>query len=59
MTHNRVYCSAKSVSEAISELRVCSGKQFDPYIVREFINLIKFGEIDDALSIEEPRLYAL
>lgn len=40
MTEDRPYRKALSREEAIGELRRCSGKQFDPDIVRVFINEI-------------------
>lgn len=40
MTHSRVYKSAISINEAIEELVRCSGTQFDPYLVKLFINNI-------------------
>ncbi|MDD7793053.1 HD domain-containing phosphohydrolase [Clostridium sp. 'White wine YQ'] len=45
MTHQRVYKEALSVEFAIEELKRCSGKQFDPYIVQEFIDLINEKKI--------------
>ncbi|MBL4932300.1 HD domain-containing phosphohydrolase [Clostridium paridis] len=45
MTHQRVYKEALSVEFAIEELRRCSGTQFDPYIVQEFIDLINENKI--------------
>lgn len=33
MTTNRIYKGRKSLEEAIEELRLCSGKQFDPAVV--------------------------
>jgi diguanylate cyclase (GGDEF)-like protein/PAS domain S-box-containing protein/putative nucleotidyltransferase with HDIG domain len=38
MTSERPYKAAMSKTEAIEELKRCSGKQFDPYIVDIFIN---------------------
>lgn len=37
MTHDRVYQKGKSQSDAFAELRRCSGTQFDPYWVEQFI----------------------
>ncbi|MDD3344133.1 MAG: HD domain-containing protein [Sulfurospirillaceae bacterium] len=33
MTTNRIYKARKNIQQAIDELRRCSGKQFDPYLV--------------------------
>lgn len=40
MTSDRPYHKKKSIAEAIEELRRCSGTQFDPNIVEEFIAVI-------------------
>ena len=37
MTSNRSYRGARSVEEAVAELRKCSGMQFDPVLVDAFI----------------------
>jgi len=41
MTSNRPYQKRKSYFEAINELQRCSGTQFDPELVKEFIAIIK------------------
>jgi diguanylate cyclase (GGDEF)-like protein/PAS domain S-box-containing protein/putative nucleotidyltransferase with HDIG domain len=41
MTHDRVYSGAMSAESALKELRECSGSQFDPFIVDEFIRLLE------------------
>jgi HD-GYP domain-containing protein (c-di-GMP phosphodiesterase class II) len=41
MTEDRVYRKALSTGEAIKEIELNSGKQFDPNIAQLFINLIK------------------
>ena len=41
MTHKRIYNDAMSTDSALKELRVCSGSQFDPLIVDEFIRLLE------------------
>jgi response regulator RpfG family c-di-GMP phosphodiesterase len=33
-----------SIDNAIEELKGCSGSQFDPFIVDEFIRLLKEGQ---------------
>lgn len=45
MTHKRVYKEASNMDYAIEELKRCSGTQFDPYMVNEFINLLQEGRI--------------
>jgi HD-GYP domain-containing protein (c-di-GMP phosphodiesterase class II) len=41
MTSERPYKEAKTRKEAITELKKCSGKQFDPEITEVFIKLIE------------------
>lgn len=41
MTSNRPYSKRKTHEEAIEELNKCSGTQFDPAIVKEFIEVIR------------------
>ncbi|MFZ5646980.1 MAG: PAS domain S-box protein [Bacillota bacterium] len=41
MTSDRPYRKAKSYPEAISELRRCSGTQFDPHLVAVFLEVVK------------------
>ena len=41
MTTNRVYKNALSKDEAIRELKKNSGKQFDPNIVKVFIECLE------------------
>ena len=41
MTNDRSYRPAMSVSSAMAELKRCAGSQFDPYIVSEFLNMLK------------------
>lgn len=41
MTNKRVYKEAATMEYAIEELMRCSGTQFDPFIVEEFIHILK------------------
>ncbi|WP_160683518.1 HD domain-containing phosphohydrolase [Clostridium sp. C2-6-12] len=41
MTSNSVYKKALSKNDAIIELKRCSGKQFDPHIVKVFVEYLK------------------
>jgi HD-GYP domain-containing protein (c-di-GMP phosphodiesterase class II) len=41
MTHTRPYKEAKTKTKAIEEIKKCSGKQFDPYLVDKFLEIIK------------------
>ena len=40
MTNDRPYHKGVSVEEAIKEIRKCAGKQFDPYLVDKFIEIV-------------------
>ena len=40
MTSNRIYRKAILVSEAVDELKRCSGTQFDPHLVDVFVNQV-------------------
>ena len=41
MTNNRSYRYAMSPSDAMEELKRCAGSQFDPFIVSEFLQMLK------------------
>jgi diguanylate cyclase (GGDEF)-like protein len=41
MTHKRVYKEAFNKEYVIEELKRCSGTQFDPFLVKEFISLLE------------------
>lgn len=41
MTHKREYKDAMTIDYAMEELKRCSGSQFDPFIVDEFIKLLE------------------
>ena len=41
MINDRAYRAAMSPAEAIAELRRCAGTQFDPFIVSEFLNMLR------------------
>lgn len=46
LTANRPYRKARNTTEAVSELKKCSGTQFDPKLVEVFIKMLKkAGEI--------------
>jgi len=40
MTHDRPYSKAMTVEEAVEELKLCAGSQFDPNLIEEFIKII-------------------
>jgi putative two-component system response regulator len=63
ITHNRVHQKAMSVPEAIAEIKLYSGRQFDPTVVGAFVNLYERGEtfyISDgnasSITIQSPPL---
>ena len=39
MTHDRPYRSPSSIEEALAEISRCSGSQFDPRVVKAFLQL--------------------
>ena len=41
MTNNRSYRNAMSASDAMEELKRCAGSQFDPFIVSEFLQMLR------------------
>lgn len=45
MTHRRVYKEAFDKEYVIEELKRCSGTQFDPFLVKEFISLLEEKQI--------------
>lgn len=52
MTNNRSYRKAMSPNMAINELLSCSGTQFDPMIVNEFVRMLEIdGEPDQNDSV--------
>lgn len=44
MISNREYRASKTISEALDELVLCAGKQFDPVVISMFIILFKIHE---------------
>ena len=55
MTQQRVYRKALSRDKAIAELLDFSGRQFDPQLVREFVDLLPHWE-DEAKRAEKEEL---
>ena len=55
MINNRSYRFAMSPSEAIAELKRCAGSQFDPFIVSEFLAMLKENLPVDMNSAEADR----
>lgn len=48
MTTDRPYRKALSVEQALYELKLCSGTQFDPQLVNAFVKLFEEGKIEVA-----------
>ena len=44
MTHDRPYRKARTVQEALEEIRSCSGSQFDPSLVELFLSMNRLGD---------------
>jgi diguanylate cyclase (GGDEF)-like protein len=57
MVTRRVYRAARSRSEAIAELRHCSGTQFDPVVVEAFVSALEApgdgGQVEAPSRLEE------
>lgn len=47
MTNNRSYRHAMSPADAMGELKRCAGTQFDPFIVSEFLQMLKESPQED------------
>jgi putative nucleotidyltransferase with HDIG domain len=54
MTSTRSYRGARSVGEAVAELRKCSGMQFDPVLVDAFIAALARERWDSAAAGQSP-----
>lgn len=52
MVNNRSYRAARPVEDAIAELEHCSGTQFDPYLVTEFVAICR-GMVKDVVPDED------
>lgn len=50
MTSDRPYRKARSHAEALRELQKCAGTQFDPYLVRKFVELMGTKSFDRLIS---------
>jgi len=55
MIQGRIYQKSKSVEEALLELQICSGKQFDPELVKIFNKIIEtnYENISNAIGMEK------
>lgn len=52
MTHSRIYKEASDLAYAINELKRCSGTQFDPDIVKQFLVMIEADGLKSILEEE-------
>lgn len=50
MISGRPYQGAKTIKEALEEIRRCAGTQFDPRIAESFIDIVKSGEVEEELK---------
>ncbi|MDD6041295.1 MAG: diguanylate cyclase [Clostridia bacterium] len=53
MTNTRSYRAAMSPIKAMDELKQCAGTQFDPFIVSEFLQMLKESPLDTAQKHED------
>ncbi|MDE6727949.1 MAG: HD-GYP domain-containing protein, partial [Oscillospiraceae bacterium] len=54
MTSNRVYRKRLSNEKVISEIRRCSGTQFDPKLAEIFVKMIESGRLEDLSPDNAP-----
>ena len=54
MTHDRRYQPARGLDWAMEELRHCAGRQFDPDLVRLFLELLETGALTAILDRTVP-----
>ncbi len=47
MTSERPYQSAKTIPEALEEIKRCSGSQFSPEVVKHFLRLMEKEEVEE------------
>lgn len=45
ITHDRTHRRARSIGEAVDEIRSCRGLQFDPEVVEAFLKLYERGDL--------------
>ena len=55
MTNNRSYRYAMPPSRAMAELKRCAGSQFDPFIVAEFIQMLKENPPEEPQAADAPQ----
>jgi putative nucleotidyltransferase with HDIG domain len=57
MTSERPYrCGKMTREQALSELRRCAGKQFDPIVVEVFVNLFEEPKLEEMKSKQNPAI---
>lgn len=54
MTSNRVYRKRLTNEKVISEIKKCSGTQFDPKLAEIFVKMIEAGRLDDITPDDNP-----
>ena len=59
MVNDRVYRPAISVKDALEELKRCAGKQFDPSIVSEFIQMVQEKDAEKLKESEQNEKHEL
>lgn len=59
MTNDRPYQKKRSYSEALDEIRRCSGHQFNPKYTQPFIDAIESELIQDGVNLSESSLFEL
>lgn len=51
MTHTRQYKEAMSIESAVQEIQSCSGKQFDPEMVEQFLTILRENPSDFRIEL--------
>ena len=51
MTSNRPYSRRKNESDALNEILMCAGTQFDPYLVKVFLKVFKPTKVLEQICI--------
>ena len=54
MTQDRPYLKARSLAQALEEIRGQAGSQFDPELAEQFLKFAATGELDNVAPVPVP-----